>query len=138
MSANNVTGALREHLAVCHDLLALAQKESAALSDPAPFPLAPMQAERQELLSRLEFSWNSFARARAEWEQLEPGRREPVPGFAELLQSSLDTIMRVLVLDRENEQNLLRRGLLPARALPPAERQQPDFVARAYHRHNQP
>jgi hypothetical protein len=39
------------------------------------------------------------------------------------------------VLDRENEEALLRRGLLPARALPSPEQSQPHFVARTYQRH---
>jgi len=43
----------------------------------------------------------------------------------------------VLVIDRENEESLLRRGLLPARALPRAEQSQPNFVARTYQRHTQ-
>jgi hypothetical protein len=46
--------------------------------------------------------------------------------------------MRVLVLDRENEQHLLRRGLLSPRALPAVEPFQPGFVARLYQRHAQP
>jgi hypothetical protein len=45
--------------------------------------------------------------------------------------------MRVLVIDRENEASLLRRGLLPARALPRAEQSQPNIVARTYQRYTQ-
>jgi len=42
---------------------------------------------------------------------------------------------QVLLLDRENQQALLRRGLLPARHLPAAAVQRPHCVADAYRRH---
>jgi len=37
-------------------------------------------------------------------------------------------------LDRENEQALLRRSLVPARQLPSVNRQRPHFVADLYRR----
>jgi len=132
--SSGVADALREHLAVCNDLLALAQRESEALANPAPYPVAETRARRQELLSRLESSWREFAAQRAKWQRINPDGGEPSPGFAGLLQTTLDTIMRVLVLDRENEQGLLRRGLLPPQSLPSAERQRPGFVAGLYER----
>ncbi len=129
-----VADALREHLAVCNDLLTLAQQESEALKDPAPYPAAETRARRQELLGRLESSWSDFTSHRAQWERTHPDGGEPSPGFGALLQTALDTIMRVLVLDRENEQGLLRRGLLPPQALPLAERERPGYVAGVYQR----
>jgi len=42
--------------------------------------------------------------------------------------------MRIIVLDRENEQALLRKSLVPPRHLPPANRQRPHFVADLYRR----
>jgi len=44
-------------------------------------------------------------------------------------------LMRVLLLDRENQQALLRHGLLPARHLPATAGQQPHCVADLYRRH---
>jgi hypothetical protein len=129
-----IADALREHLAVCNDLLALAQRESEALQDPAPYPAGETRARRQELLRRLESSWAEFARVRGQWERLNPDGGEPSAGFAALSQTVLDTIMRVLVLDRENEQGLLRRGLLPPQSIPAAERERPGFVAGIYQR----
>ena len=74
---------------------------------------------------------------RAVWQR--PGTEELArnPQLARLHQTALDTIMRVLVFDRENEQQLLRRGLLPARSLPPAEQSRPHYVAGLYQRHAQ-
>ena len=51
-----------------------------------------------------------------------------------LLRQNQDLIMKIIVLDRENEQALLRRGLVPPKHLPPAERQRPHFVANLYRR----
>ncbi len=46
--------------------------------------------------------------------------------------------MKIIVLDRENEQVLLRKGMVPARHLPSADRQRPHFVADLYRRQVQP
>jgi hypothetical protein len=89
------------------------------------------------LLVRLGLSSRSVAAQRTCWGQLTAPGCEIPPEFAGLVQTTLDTIMRVLVIDRENEESLLRRGLLPARALPRAEQAQPNFVARTYQRHAQ-
>jgi hypothetical protein len=43
--------------------------------------------------------------------------------------------MKILLLDRENQQAMLRRGLVPARHLPPPAAQRPHFVAGLYQRH---
>jgi hypothetical protein len=137
MHDDPVAGALREHLGVCDDLLMLAQQEAEALRQPGPFPAARIQSERKELLVRLESSSRSVAAQRTRCGQLNASGAEPPPELACLVQSTLDTIMRVLVIDRENEASLLRRGLLPARALPRAEQSQPNIVARTYQRYTQ-
>ena len=130
-----VASALQEHLNVCQDLLQLGKKEAEALRNPAPFPSASIQAERKALLARLEFSARAVSQQRVRWQQLRNPTSESSPELATLVQSALDTIMRVLVIDQENEQSLLRRGLLPAKMLPRAERTQPHFIARTYQRH---
>jgi hypothetical protein len=137
LQTESVAEALQEHLGVCDDLLRLSQKEAEALGNPAPFPAGAMQAERRDLLARLQSSAESVSKERERWQQLRTPTSETSPELAALVQRALDTIMRVLVLDRENEQNLLRRGLLPARCLPGAEQSQPHFVARTYQRHIQ-
>jgi hypothetical protein len=45
-------------------------------------------------------------------------------------------LMKVLLLDRDNQQALLRHGLVPARQLPSSAVQQPHCVADAYRRHS--
>jgi len=139
MAANydSIAGALREHLGVCDDLLLLAQKEAEALRQPEPFPAARIQAARKDLLVRLEVSSHLVASQRKRWCQPNASGSDTPPELAELVRTTLDKIMRVLVIDRENEQSLLRRGLLPPRSLPRAEQSRPNFVARTYQRHAQ-
>ena len=126
--------ALAAHLTVCNELLALAQKESEALKNSSPFPATMVQSERKALLIRLESALNGLVEKRNLWQQ--PGMEAVArdPQVARSVQLCLDTIMRILVLDRENEQNLLRRGLLPIRSLPPAEQTRPHYVADLYQR----
>ena len=51
-----------------------------------------------------------------------------------LLRQNQDLTMKIILLDRENEQSLLRRGLVPPRELPSVNRQRPHFVADLYRR----
>ena len=50
------------------------------------------------------------------------------------MRQAQELIMRVILLDRDNEQGLLRRGWSPAREIPSAQRQRPHFVADLYRR----
>jgi hypothetical protein len=52
-----------------------------------------------------------------------------------LFQEIQNLLPRILLLDRENQQEMLRRGALPATQLPPAASRQPNFVAGLYQRH---
>jgi hypothetical protein len=63
------------------------------------------------------------------------GQREPCGEIDELFRDIQSLLPRLLLLDRENQQEMLRRGLIPALQLPPAASQQPNFVARLYRRH---
>lgn len=68
--------------------------------------------------------------------RLEPSVRQGHPEIAELLRENQNLIMKILVLDRENEQALLRKGLVPLRHVPPANRQRPHFVSNLYQRNS--
>jgi len=52
-----------------------------------------------------------------------------------MLQSLHALLIKLLLLDRENQQTLLNQGLLPAEQLPPSAGQQPHCVADLYRRH---
>jgi len=125
---------LEAHYRVCEEILELTRRENQALRDPdQPSTFESYQA-RKRLLPRLNESLEALRRQRASWQQLSPAERAAQRDVAALMRRNQDLIMKVLVLDRENEQCLLRRGLVPPRHLPSASRQRPHFVADLYRR----
>lgn len=135
---NAVQQDLRAHLRLAGQLLVLADEEAGALrDDPAAGGAFNVCQERKKLLPELEASLERLRQHRAEWQKLSPAERAALPEVASLLTQNQELIMKVLNRDRENEQQLLRRGLVPARHHPPAARQRPHFVADLYRRHVQ-
>ena len=125
---------LRQHLGLYREVLELTRRENQSLRDPdLPSQFDSYQG-RKALLPRLEASVQALRRHRATWQQMSPAERSRHPEIAALLKDNQDLIMKILMLDRENEQHLLRRGLVPARQLPAAARQRPHFVADLYRR----
>jgi flagellar biosynthesis/type III secretory pathway chaperone len=89
---------------------------------------------KKSLLPRLNQSLERLREHRISWQKLMPDQRAKHPEVASLIRQNQDLIMKIIVLDRENEQTLLRRGLVPAQRLPSVHRQQPHFVADLYRR----
>ncbi len=123
---------LKSHLGLCEEVLTVVTRENEALQDPAPFPGAEFARERNALLPRLARSLDSLGKSRASWVSLPPAVRDRCPGAEALMQRNQELIMRIIVLDRENEQAMLRRGLLPPGQLPASQRQRPHVVAQRY------
>ncbi len=126
---------LRSHLALCEDLLAVVASENQALRGSGAYVAFDFYQQRKDLLPRLERSLTSLRARRLARQQSGAAARTQHPEVAALLRSNQDLVMRIIMLDRENEQALLRRGLVPACHLPPAQRQQPHYVADLYRRH---
>jgi hypothetical protein len=124
---------LHNHIAVCRDLLAVLQGEDEALRDDASFPWRDFFHARKSLAPRLARSVDAL-RARR------PACRAPGVALVlaeecrALLRQSQDLMMKIIVLDRENEQALLRRGLVPTGQLSSVPPQRPHFVADLYRR----
>ena len=125
---------LRAHLALCQEMLALVERESQALRATEPFPAAECQQARKDLLPRLDQSYKGLKEVRIAWQSLGAAERARQGEIVTLLRNCQDAMMKIVVLDRENEQAMLRRGLLPASQLPSANRQRPHFVAELYRR----
>jgi len=99
---------------------------------------------KKNLLPRLTQSLNQIRQHRIAWQKLGPPEHAQYPEVTGLLRQNQDLIMKIILLDRENEQGLLRKGLMPLRAvgsapeaprhLPPANRQRPHHVADLYRR----
>lgn len=127
---------LKTHRALCEAILALAGRENSVLRAQNEGLTAESSAQRKKFLAQLTDSLDKIREHRIAWMRLEPAVRQGYPEIAELLRENQNLIMKILVLDRENEQALLRKGLVPMRHVPPANRQRPHFVSNLYQRNS--
>ncbi len=127
---------LKTHKNLCEDILRLVGSEHARLRSSDEAGGSELNSTRKKFLAQLTESLNTIREHRRAWLKLEPAVRQGHPEIAELLRENQNLIMRILVLDRENEQALLRKGLVPPRHVPPANRQRPHFVSSMYQRHS--
>ena len=119
---------------VCEALLGLVEKEGSSLRSEQPVNAFDLYQTKKNLLPRLNQSLDQLRKHRLNWQRLTLGEREKHPRINASLRRNQDLIMKIIVLDRENEQTLLRRGLVPTRHLPAANRQRPHYVADLYRR----
>jgi hypothetical protein len=131
-----LTDHLRHHLALCEEILSLTGRENRALNTPDDNPQFEFYRGRKALLSRLDEALNLLRTWRQAWQRLEPAERGRHAEVKQLLQAVQDSLVKTLVLDRENQQALLRRGLVPARHLPAFTSPPPHYAARVYRRHS--
>lgn len=125
---------LRSHQDLYRELLKTVEQEGRLLRDPeSGQPLAGTET-RRNLMPRLNESLDILKKHRIRWTQASPAERAQAPEVTALLRQSQDLIMKIIVQDRENEQALLRRGMIPPRHLPPANSTRPNYVASVYQR----
>lgn len=127
---------LRAHSELCQQTLALLASESHALSGATDYDAFGCCQRRKGLLPAIEESLNNLRRWRRLWQQVSPEERGRFADVSQLFQTIQGFMMRILLLDRENQQAMLRRGLVPAQHLPAAASQQSHFVAGVYRRHS--
>jgi hypothetical protein len=127
---------LQRHLALCEEAMEMTMRENQALAGSAAYEPFEFYQLRKDLLPRLEQSLIALRFRRQEWQKLEPSQRTGGAEISALMQTAQGLLMKVLMLDRENQQALLRRGLVPARHLPASAAQQPHCVADLYRRHS--
>ena len=123
---------LQAHITLCGEIFAVVQQEHQKLKTSAVDDLAALQAGRQGMLERLNTAQEGIQAHKEAWTRLQPAERQQRPNIANLLKQSTDLIMKIVSLDRENEQLMLRNKLVPPSHLPPAQRQNPNLVARMY------
>ena len=132
---SNLTRELKGYLDLCREFLALFADENQTLRRPQPWSPMGFNEERKRLLPRLESGLIQLRSFRQWWERMPAGQRESCGEITDLFRDIQNLLPRLLVLDRENQQEMLRRGLIPAAQLPPAASQRPNFVANLYQRH---
>jgi hypothetical protein len=138
---NEVAGALihdlRAFATVCEDILSLATREHMALAGEGDYLPLEFYQERKSLLPDVEDLLKKFRNHRALWQQVPAGQREQFRELKSLFQNIQGLVSRVMQLDRENQQAMLKRGMVPVKHLPGTTRQQPHFVADLYRRNSQ-
>jgi hypothetical protein len=126
---------LRAFLVLCEETFALMGRENRALNSTEAYPPFEFYQGRKNLLGRLDSAIPLLRQWRHAWQRLAAEERERCAGVKALLQVAQDAVVKILMLERENQQALLRRGLCPARHLPSAASQRPGYVAQLYRRH---
>jgi ketopantoate reductase len=122
------------HQQICSEVLAVVERESVILREGRESERFESYQAKKTLLPKLNQSLDKIRQHRIGWQRLSPAERAKHVKVPPLLRQSQDLVMKIIFLDRENEQILLRRGLVPAPHLPPANRQRPHFVADLYRR----
>jgi hypothetical protein len=126
---------LRLHLDLCHECLALFTLENRRLRSAQAWQSGEFSEHRKRLLPRLESVLIKLRGSRDFWQKMTQTERERCGEIKNLFQEIQNLLPRILMLDRENQQEMLRRGVLPATQLPPVAAQKPNFVANLYQRH---
>ena len=127
---------LRAFAAVGEEALALAAREHQALAAPADYEPFEFHISRNNLLSRLNSLMISIRHWRQLWQQVGPVEGAGHPDVITAIQMLQNLLVKILQLDRENQQALLRRGLVPARHVTSCAAPPSNYVANLYRRHN--
>ena len=128
---------LRAYLGICDEALLLSTRENQSLTGAGDYQSFDFFQRRTGLLPRLENALVQLRKWREIWLRVPAEERASCTEVKELFQSVQGLLMKLLLLDRENQQALLRRGLVPPRHLATAavQQQQPNHVANIYKRH---
>lgn len=131
---SELSDVLRENLSLYGELWSIVQAERDRLHGDTVPSLSGTYSTKKDLLPRLGQSLDRLVHSREEWQSMDASIRAQHPEIGALMRQNQDLLMKILVLDRENEQDLLRHGLVPVRELPSVNRQRPHFVAQMYQR----
>ena len=126
---------LRTFATLCEETLAMAAREHQALAGSADYQPFEFARLRKDLLGRLDRLMIGVRRWRGLWQLCSPVERDRFPDVKAAIQMLPDLIVRVLQLDRENQQALRRRGLVPARHVTACAAPPSNYVASLYRRH---
>ncbi len=125
---------LRSYLVLCEEILDLISRENQALSGQGIYQPLEFQEKRRDLLPNIELLLAKLRSRRLVWQQAPKPERDRCSEITPLFQNIQDKLMKILLLDRENQQIMLRRGMVPANHLPvPAPK--PNYLASVYQRH---
>lgn len=139
MTTLEIVAELRMHRVVCEEFLTLFTEENAALRS-GNWDADSFHERRKLLLPQLESVLMRIRECRETWSKMSDGERNRCGEINQLLRDIQNLLPRILSLDRENQQEMLRRGAVPPAQLETAARSatasaRPHFVAGLYQRH---
>lgn len=123
---------LRGYFRICDEVHSIVRRENQCLKSSEPQSIYQFQQSRKDLLERLSDAQLRLSVHKTAWQRLPPSVRSKRPDVSGMIRQTLDLIMKTIVLDRENEQLLLRHQMVPSNRLPSVNRQNPHFVAKLY------
>jgi hypothetical protein len=123
---------LRDYFRICDEVHNIVRRENQCLKSAEPQNIHTFQQTRKDVLQRLTDTQMRLSAHKTSWLRVPPSVRARHSEISNLIRQTLDLIMKTIVLDRENEQLLLRHRMIPANRLPSANRQNPHFVAQLY------
>lgn len=129
-------GDLQSFGKICEAALLLATEEHEALVAEADYQPFSFYQKRKTLLPEIESLLQKFRNHRLRWQQIPPAEREHFAELKSLFEKIQGALMKVLQLDRENQQAMLKRGLVPVKHLPSMTVQPPPYVANLYRRNS--
>ncbi len=121
---------------VCEEILSLAGREHRALTSQGDYQSLEFHEQRKTLLPDIESLVRQLRSHRMAWQRIPQSQREHFTDLKRMLQNIQGLLMKVMLLDRENQQAMLKRGLVPVKHLPPAAAQQPHYVADLYRKNS--
>lgn len=126
---------LRVFAAWGDETLALAAREHQALAGTGNYEPFEFYRLRKDLLDRLNSLNIRLRHWRQRWQQINPVERANCSDVKAVIQILQNLFVKILQLDRENRQALLRRGLVPARHVTSCAAPPSNYVANLYLRH---
>ena len=131
-----LAGHLTGFLSLCEEALSLTTRENQALAGAGEYQPFEFYQGRKALLLRLDEGLNLLRTWRQAWQRLDTAERARYSEVKLLLQTVQNSLVKILVLDRENQQALLTRGLVPARHVPSFAGRNPHYATQVYRRHS--
>lgn len=132
----DLLGELRSFIALGEEALIFISKEHQALVGAGNYEPFEFYRRRKDLLVRLNPMINNIKHWRKIWQQISPGERASHLEVKDAIQKIQTLIFKFLQLDRENQQALLRRGLVPANHVNACASPPSNYVSNLYRRYN--
>ena len=136
MELSEITKDVERHNGICRELLEIVQQENRWLSSSKgdASQIAAHQKSKTSLSKSLTEVVAKIQGHRAALQDASKNNPD-APKHKEIqlaIQSATDLIMKIVVIDRENEKLLMKQGMVPAESIPSSYQYRPSDALKAY------